>query len=332
MSGEKCEFGTSTEGRYAAQHRLPGWKQTKLEEASVLIVGVGGLGQPAALYLAAMGVGRLLLIDPDRVEESNLHRQPLYTPAHLQQPKVEALAHHLRSLRPDLEVETYPLWAEEKLLLELGAATDIWIDGTDNIQSRLAISRAALRLGKPWVYGAVYQWEGQVALLKGIAYEELFGEVAEGPSCSQGGVLGSLPGVVGAWQASLAALYLQEPSTALRNRLFRIDLKQGTAEAFWVAQPSAAALEITATQALSYPHASWIDLREKNEPSLPIPSLRRKWHEWEQWQLPQGPVILVCEMGERSRFIAYALRHQTQRKDIYSLSGGAPALLAHFLT
>lgn len=251
MSEERCEFGTSTEGRYTAQLRLPGWKQAKLTEASVLVVGVGGLGQPAALYLAAMGIGRLLLVDPDRVEESNFHRQPLYTPAHLHQRKVEVLADYLRLLRPDLIVETYPFWAEEKLLAELGSTADIWIDGTDNIQSRLAISKAAFRLDKPWVYGSIYQWEGQVALLKGIAYEELFGEVAESPSCSVGGVLGSLPGLIGAWQASLAALYLQEPSILLCNRLFRIDLRQGTVDAFFLAQTSSSILEISVEQALS---------------------------------------------------------------------------------
>ncbi|MCS6790494.1 MAG: ThiF family adenylyltransferase [Bacteroidia bacterium] len=332
MNEERCEFGTSTEGRYVAQLRLPGWSQSKLQEASVLIIGVGGLGQPAALYLTAMGIGRLLLIDPDQVEEANLHRQPLYTPAHLQQLKVEVLAHHLCLLRPDLKVETYPYWADEKLLEEVGSTTDIWIDGTDNIQSRLAISRAALRLGKPWVYGSVYQWEGQVALIEGLAYEEFFGEIAESPSCSQGGVLGSLPGLVGAWQASLAVLYLQGLFSNLRNRLFRIDLSQGIADAFFLASFSAMPLEISAAQALAYPDAVWIDLREQLNPPLPVPSLQSKWHEWESWQLPLSPVILVCERGERSRFVAYALRHKTQRKDIHSLRGGAPALLAHFLT
>lgn len=106
--------------RYAAQLVLPGWDQKRLAEATALIVGLGGLGSPAALYLAAMGIGRLLLVDPDTIAEANLHRQPLYSPAELGQHKIDSLAQTLQRLRADLEIEKYPVWADQDFLQKVG--------------------------------------------------------------------------------------------------------------------------------------------------------------------------------------------------------------------
>lgn len=313
--------------RYLPQAALPGWHQDTLTESTVLIVGVGGLGSPAALYLAAMGIGHLILADPDTVAEENLHRQPLYTPDTIGHYKVDILAQHLQRLRPDLEIERHAVWADESFLRQVGQHAQIWIDGTDNIESRLAIDRTASILGRPWVYGAIFQWEGQVALLSGTSYRSAFGESAGGPSCSEAGVLGALPGIIGSWQAALAAQYLVDPTSAPVNRLFRIDLRRGESQMFWFGEPQPTSLDITIREARRLRSAHWIDIRTEPFPVLPLAAERRAWYEWERWRLPDVPVILVCEAGNRSRQIAYALRRKTTRRDIFSLQGGAAILL-----
>lgn len=312
--------------RYLAQTRLPGWDQAALEAQSALIIGVGGLGLPAALYLAAMGIGKLILVDPDTITEENLHRQPLYTPQKLGRPKVEVLTDHLKQLRPDLHVEIHQRWAEKALLEEIGKDASIWIDGTDNLPTRLAIDAAARVMGKPWVYGAIFQWEGQVALIEGVSYAALFGENADSPACSEAGVIGALPGIIGSWQAALAAQYLADPAGVPRNRLFRIDLRRGETHTFWLPSPLPSLLELSLSEARALSTAHWIDLRDAPSP-LPFPAEKKPWYNWEQWELPSTPIVLVCEAGNRSRQIAYALRRRTGRTDIYSLRGGANMLI-----
>lgn len=320
--------------RYKAQLLLPDWDQPRLLQSTALVVGVGGLGTPAALYLAAMGIGHLVLVDPDTVTEENFHRQPLYTPQDLGQPKVEVLARYLQRFRPDLRLTLHARWADEPFLHKAGRAADIWLDGTDNAASRLALDAAAQALGKPWVYGAIFQWEGQAALLEGVSYRAFFGEGASGPSCSEAGVAGAIPGIVGSLQAALAARYLTHPEQAPRNRLFRIDLLTGAMEVFWFVPPAPEArpagapppLELTLEAAQQIPLLEWIDLREEGPP-LPHPAQRWPWYRWDSWPLPDRPLLLVCQHGHQSRQIAFALRKKTGRIDIYSLQGGAAALL-----
>lgn len=310
--------------RYLPQSKLPGWRQEALAAAEVLIIGAGGLGSPAALYLAAMGIGRLVLADPDTIAEENLHRQPLYSPETIGRPKVEVLSEVLLRLRPDLEVEYHTQWADEDFLRTIGAHADLWIDGTDNLQSRLAINSAAMTLRKPWVYGSIFQWEGQVALIEGISYVEIFGTGTEGPSCAEAGVLGALPGIIGSWQAALAAQYLSDRLSTPINRLFRIDLRTGDTHTFWLPAPSTPIpLELSFTQAQALPDAHWIDIRTDDATPLPISAERKSWYDWDTWELPPTPLILVCEAGNRSRQIAYALRKKTGRTDIFSLREGA---------
>lgn len=313
--------------RYLPQTKLPGWQQEALAAAEALVIGVGGLGTPAALYLAAMGIGRLVLADPDIVAEENLHRQPLYTPDAIGRPKVEVLSDFLLRLRPDLHIACHTQWVDEHFLYEVGARADIWIDGTDNLQSRLAIDSAAIALRKPWVYGAIFQWEGQVALLEAVSYAEIFGKGTEGPSCAEAGVLGALPGIIGSWQAALAAQCLSDRLSAPINRLFRIDLRTGETHTFWLpAQSAPMALELSFAQACSLSHAQWIDIRTEDTAPLPMPVERKNWYDWDSWTLPSTPVILLCDAGNRSRQIAYALRKKTGREDIFSLKGGMLAI------
>ncbi len=332
---------------YRAQRILPLWDQGRLQSASALVIGVGGLGTPAALYLSAMGIGRMILCDPDTIAIENLHRQPLYTPHHVGQPKVQVLSEHLRKLRPDLSIETYQEWADETFLREVGVSTHIWIDGTDNLPSRLLIDEMAHRLKKPWVYGAIYQWEGQVVLWDGLRYRDYFGEGVEGPSCSEAGVLGAIPGIIGSWQAALAAMYLTIPHATPIHRLFRINLLTGQTQSLELLphtptpvdtpthpQPLTNTspnlpLEMSIEELGDKNAYQWIDVRAEPHPPLPFPHAHRPWYGYDQWDLSEArPIVLVCETGTQSRTIAYALRKKLHRSDIVSLRGGARKLLS----
>ncbi|MCS7189376.1 MAG: HesA/MoeB/ThiF family protein [Bacteroidia bacterium] len=314
--------------RYEAQLRLPGWDQNKLLSQSALIIGVGGLGTPAALYLAAMGIGKLIIADPDVVAEENLHRQPLYTPKSIGAYKAHCIKEYLLEFRPDLHVEAHTVWVNEGFLRDIGSSASIWIDGTDNIASRLVIDEMAFASHKPWVYGAIYQWEGQAALFYKTRYRDFFGAEVCGDSCSEGGVMGGIPGIVGSLQASLAAMYLASPFSAPTNHLFRIDLLRGRMESFRIGtQRVSNALEIGYNEAHELSEALWIDIREVCYPCIPR-AQRKNWYDWDEWELPQKPIILICERGNRSRQIAFGLRKKTRREDIYSLEGGASLLFA----
>lgn len=209
--------------------------QKKLRAASVLIIGAGGLGCPIALYLTAAGIGRLGLVDFDVVDRTNLQRQILYGESVVGVPKVEAAAERLRDLNPDVEVATYPVRLTSENALQIMSDYDIIIDGTDNFPTRYLTNDAAVLLGKPYIYGSIFRFEGQVSVFvsrpfngfeRGPCYRCLFpsppppGAV---PSCAEGGVLGVLPGIVGAIQATEAIKLIVGIGEPLIGRLMLID-------------------------------------------------------------------------------------------------------------
>ena len=204
--------------------------QRKLLEGSVLLVGAGGLGSPAALYLAAAGVGRLGIVDADVVDESNLQRQVLHSTARLGRPKVESARETIEALNRDVEVVPYA----ERLTAEtiervLAAGWDVIVDGADNFPTRYLVNDASIWNGIPVVHGSIYRFDGQVTVFKpheGPCYRCLFPEPPPpelAPSCAEGGVLGVLPGIIGSLQANEAlklALGIGEP---LVGRLLLFD-------------------------------------------------------------------------------------------------------------
>jgi len=181
--------------------------QKKLKAARVLVVGAGGLGSPLSLYLAAAGVGHIGLVDFDVVDESNLQRQVLYTSKDVNRPKLEVAKDRLTALNPFIEVETYETRLTSENALEIIKDYDIVVDGTDNFPTRYLVNDACALLGKPNVYGSIFRFDGQVSVFdarKGPCYRCLYPEPPPPglvPSCAEGGVLGVLPGVVGALQA-----------------------------------------------------------------------------------------------------------------------------------
>jgi adenylyltransferase/sulfurtransferase len=191
--------------------------QRRLKAARVLLVGAGGLGSPLGLYLAAAGVGTLGLVDFDVVDESNLQRQVLYRTSDVGRPKLEAAAERLGEINPHVEVVPHPLRLSSENALDVLDGYDVVVDGSDNFPTRYLVNDACVLLGKPDVYGSIFRFEGQVAVFwgaRGPCYRCLFAEPPPPglvPSCAEGGVLGVLPGVVGALQANEAIKLLLDP-------------------------------------------------------------------------------------------------------------------------
>lgn len=203
--------------------------QERLKAASVLIVGLGGLGSPVALYLAAAGVGRLGLVDDDQVAEHNLQRQVLFGTSSVGRAKVSAAHERIHDLNPHVNVEPYQERLTTQNALALVPGYDIVVDGTDQFATRYLINDACVIAHRPCVHGSVHRFEGQVSVLaapNGPCYRCLFPEPpAPGtvPNCAEGGVLGVLPGIVGSLQAAEVIKLVVGTGTSLIGRLLHFD-------------------------------------------------------------------------------------------------------------
>ncbi len=203
--------------------------QLKLLDAKVLLLGAGGLGAPAALYLAAAGVGTIGLVDPDVVEASNLQRQIIHSTARVGQPKVDSARQTIEGLNPDVKVVTHEVWLDRSNVASLIADYDLIVDGTDNFPTRYLLNDAAVMAGKPVVHGSVFRFEGQVTVFKpydGPCYRCLFPEPPPpelAPSCAEAGVLGVLPGTIGMLQATEAIKLILGVGEPLIGRLLMYD-------------------------------------------------------------------------------------------------------------
>lgn len=208
--------------------------QQRLERGSIAIVGLGGLGSPVALYLVAAGVGRLGLIDDQRVERSNLNRQVLYGDGDVGQPKADAAASRLRELDPAIRLDVRQESVRAANVEAMFAAYDLVIDATDSFETKFLLNDAAVLLRKPLVHGAVLQWGGQVTTIvpDGPCLRCLFGEPpdpADILSCEEAGIMGAATGVVGSVQAEEALKLLLEVGTPLSGRIFQHDGLNGEA-------------------------------------------------------------------------------------------------------
>ena len=199
--------------RYARHLILPEMGeegQKKLKKSSVIVVGAGGLGSPTLLYLAAAGVGKIGIIDDDKVDITNLQRQVIHSTAAVGSLKVESAGNRIRELNPEIEIVEHNIRLDVSNALELLSDWDVVIDGTDNFPTRYTINDACEILGKPWIFGSIHRFEGQVTVFNfngGPNYRDLFpnappSELA--PNCAEAGVLGVLPGIVGSVQSAEA--------------------------------------------------------------------------------------------------------------------------------
>jgi molybdopterin/thiamine biosynthesis adenylyltransferase len=233
MTGPTPRFTEDQVQRYSRHIILPnigGAGQRKLLDASVLVIGAGGLGSPVAMYLAAAGIGKLGIVDFDRVDVTNLQRQILHTTPDVGRSKIESAVEHLHAINPTIDVVAHETLLFSDNVFDVLEPYDIVIDGTDNFPVRYLVNDATQFTGKPLVYGSIYQWEGQATVfLPGQGspcYRCLFpsppppGTV---PSCAEGGVFGVLPGVIGSIQATEAIKLITGEGESLVGRLLLYD-------------------------------------------------------------------------------------------------------------
>lgn len=222
--------------RYARHLRLPQVGidgQKILEAAHVVLIGAGGLGSPAAYYLAAAGVGTLSIIDNDVVDKSNLQRQILHTEADIGTPKVDSASNTLNAVNPRVKIHSHQTRLTSDNVYDIIANADVVIDGSDNFPTRYILNDACVELKKPLVYAAVERFNGQVSVFdagrrRGVSpcYRCLFPEAPAGvdaPNCAEAGVLGVLPGVMGLLQATEAIKLVLDIGKPLSGRLLQFD-------------------------------------------------------------------------------------------------------------
>lgn len=337
--------------------------QDKLAKARVLVVGAGGLGCPVLQYLTAAGIGALGIVDPDIIEESNLQRQILFGTATLGQNKALAAQKRLTDLNPNIDIRAYPERLTPRNALAFCRDWDVVVDGTDNLGSRYLINDASLIAGKPLVYAAVYKFEGQLAVFNyrnGPSYRCLYPtppRTAAVPDCSESGVLGVLPGLMGVMQANEVLKSILNLGTVLSGKVLfynalsakvttvtlhrsevEIDKALANSAAF---QPGSPGLyggppvdEISVESAFRKRGAQWIDIREMGEcPRVKRPAVARIPFSQLMGRIDeidsQREKIIFCQTGARSQKAVALLSQRSYFDNCYSVKGGAWAISAY---
>lgn len=370
MNAEKI-FSKAEYARYNRHIIIPGFglaAQEKLKNASVLVVGAGGLGAPLLLYLAAAGIGTIGIVDCDVVEDSNLQRQVLYGVTDIDMAKTEAARNRLEALNPYIRIRTYPQQLTAANAMEIIAPYDVVADGTDNFPTRYLVNDACVLLGKTNVYASIYQFEGQVSVFnypaedgeRGPNYRDLFpvppepGTVA---SCSEAGVLGVLPGIIGSMQALEVIKVISGTGDTLSGRFYTFDALSFESRTFNIkrnADNPLNGLHPVITELIDYEQFcgmraverkireitpaefySWqqnghayqlIDVREADEYEelniagllLPLATLEQSRDKIDR----DKDVVIHCKMGGRSAKAIRMLEEQYGFTNLYNLEGG----------
>jgi adenylyltransferase/sulfurtransferase len=226
------EFSAEELKRYSRQLSLPGFGaegQRKLGASKILIIGAGGLGSPAALYLAAAGAGTIGVVEFDKVDASNLHRQILYSSADVGKPKIDVARERILAANPNVDVVCFEERLTSANALEIMRGFDVVIDASDNFPTRYLVNDASVILGIPSVYGSIHRFEGQLSVFGaegGPCYRCLFREPPPAgavPNCAEAGVLGVLPGIIGTMQATEAIKLVTDTGEPMIGRLLLFD-------------------------------------------------------------------------------------------------------------
>lgn len=322
--------------RYSRQINLPGMgveAQEQLKSARVLVVGAGGLGSPVLLYLAAVGVGTLGIVEGDVIDISNLHRQVLYGDTDAGLSKAEMAAARLKHQNPSVAIELHPTFLDAGNALDIIRNYDIVVDGSDNFDTRYLVNDACVILGKPMVSGAIYHFEGQVSVFnykEGPTYRCLFPQppgAGESPNCADSGVLATLPGIIGTIQANEVVKIITGIGTVLSGKLLVWDTLSMQSHTFSFAATEAgrniteiqapASSSVCATGDVSYvayddlllmmhqeEHVQLVDVREPGEHqqgniggmNIPLSQLEQEYNRLDE----QQPIVLYCASGKRS--------------------------------
>ena len=339
--------------RYSCQINLPGFDETtqqKLQNAKVLIVGAGGLGCPSAQYLAASGIGTLAIADDDIVSIGNLHRQILYTPAEVGKKKVLIATEKLQEQNPLINVVAIEQRITSYNAMALLKDFDIILDGTDNFETRYLLNDACVLLNKPLVYGAIYQYEGQVGVwnmanedgTRTPNYRDVFPAVdsAQIPNCAEGGVLPTLAGIIGCMQANEVIKYITGIGELLAGKILMLDaqtlqsriIKIGNLSKTNITQIAATFIvpivSISELKSNFYLY-ELIDVRTAEERSkfniggkhIPLNTLEEK----ALWFETAKPVLFYCASGKRSTEAVKKIKEKNKDANVYSLEGGIKA-------
>ena len=358
-------FSADELARYSRHLGLAGFgpaAQEKLQRGSVLVIGAGGLGCPALLYLAAAGVGRIVLVDDDRVDVSNLQRQVIYTTDDAGELKAHAAARRLHALNPLIAIEPHAERFTRDNALALVRSVDVVLDGSDNFATRYLVNDACVLADRPLVYGAIQGFEGQLSVFNfrgGPTYRCLFPEPPEPgtvPNCAEAGVLGVLPGLIGTAQACETIKLLTGIGEPLAGKLFLLDaLTMRTQTLALAVDPRSR--EIRELPPAGYGETCALDLAGAEEIDVAdlratlatgrAPQLIDVREDWEraagiidpdihvplgELQLrgapqldPNVPTIVYCAVGARSLHAARVLRERFGFRAVTSLRGGIRA-------
>lgn len=352
--------------RYIRQLILPGFgnqAQDKLFKAKVLLVGIGGLGCPALQYLVGAGVGCIGIVDADTISLSNLHRQLLFTTIEIGQKKVTIAKQKMKLLNEQVVIKSYPFDLVKENALDLINQYDLVIDGTDNFSAKYLINDACVLLNKPWIYGAVSGYEGQVSVFNvtkienpAIHYRDLFPiapRAGEIKTCEETGVLGVLPGIIGTMQATEAIKLITGIGKHCYGRLLnyclldarffeieltkRLDTVLVTKSFFDSMSYEGNGCEIkeeieeinifTFNELRKDPNVFILDVRERHEyPPIDFSDAQIPMSELHESikNLPEKDICIICHQGIRSLYAASLIKTQRNLK-VVSLKGGLTA-------
>ncbi|MFC4685348.1 ThiF family adenylyltransferase [Epilithonimonas pallida] len=334
--------------RYHCQMALPGFgssSQELLKNAKVLIVGMGGLGCPSAQYLASSGIGTIGLADDDTVSESNLHRQILYAPEDIGKSKVDVAAKKLQQQNPSVKIIPFNFRVTSENVMDLISEFDLIIEGTDNFETKCLLNDACVLTGKPLVYGAIYQYEGQVSIWNVIQkddtyspnYRDVFpnAEESQVPNCREGGVLPTLAGIVGCMQANEAIKYFTNPEDSLAGKLWMMNVLNGKTQIIKLRKTSVQitglpqSIEtITFEQLMQEKdHFEIIDVRTPQEHeqfniggmNIPVEELQDHSNYISDCS---KSIVMYCLSGKRSAEVVKKIKNIFPEKEVFSLKDG----------
>lgn len=352
----KAEFARYSRHIILPEMGLAG--QLKLKQSKVIIIGAGGLGVPVLLYLAAAGVGRLGIVDYDDIEYSNLQRQVIYKTQEVGKSKAEKARDFIQDQNPQVKVQVYKEWINSGNALAILEGYDLIIDGTDNFPTRYLLNDAAVLMGIPYIYGSIYRFEGQVSVFnykEGPNYRDLFPDPPSPelvPNCSEGGVLGVLPGIVGSIQALEAIKVVTGIGDVLSGKLLTIDTLSNQYRTFKFKKNASRmsitklidyeefcngiAKEVSKVQQITpLELAKWksegknfqlIDVREAYE--YEIENLGGQLIPLSKIDLERNkirkdiPVVMHCRSGKRSEDAIRLLRENDAYENLINLEGG----------
>ena len=283
--------------------------QRKLKAARVLLVGAGGLGCPAAQYLASSGVGTIGIVEHDTVDVSNLQRQVLYTTDDVGRPKLEAAKARLTAMNPHIKIVQHECRIDADNAMSLVADYDIVVDGTDNFATRYLINDACVLSGKPNVYASVFRFEGMLSVFNlegGPCYRCLYPEPPPpgfAPSCAEGGVFGVLPGTMGLLQAVEAIKLITGIGRSMGGRLLRFDaMDMSFRELELKRDPACCLCGAHPTQTTLVDYAAFCGAGIHDEGSADAPPVKRVTPEWLENRLAQEPAVQLVDVRSANEY------------------------------